>query len=348
MSAARATRAGDVARRAAAACCVVASAACSGGDLRASASDEQAAYSATDTVGAVPLNPRRIPLQARAELEENSAATLSHTQPGVFFTINDSGSDPLLFAFDTTGADRGMWRVTGARNGDWEAASVGPCGTVPAAGAGAAAATSSPNECVYIGDVGDNDAERKSRSIYRVAEPEAKQAGFVGSVAADRLVFRYSDQPHDVEAMYVAPDGDTYLITKRRLVGPGKRPRPALVFRIPASAWRSQADAIAVLVDSLPIVPGSAPGRQITDAGLSPDARWLAVRTYAEVYVFATDSTTGRVRNTIPPTACNVVSLGRMQGEGVTWFGRSGKLLLTSEGQTSPMFAIDCAMPRRE
>ena len=347
MSTARVTRAGDVARRAAAACLVVASAACNGGDLRASVGDEQAAHAGTDTLGAVPLNPLRIPLQARAELKENSAATLSHRQPGVFFTITDSGSDPLLFAFDTTGADRGMWRVTGARNGDWEAASVGPCGTVPAA-AGAAAAPSPPNECVYIGDVGDNDAERKSRAIYRVAEPAAEQAGFVGSVAADRLVFRYSDQPHDVEAIYVAPDGDTYLITKRRLIGAGKRPRPALVFRIPASAWRSQADAIAVLVDSLPIVPGSAPGRQITDAGLSPDARWLAVRTYAEVYVFATDSTTGRIRGAIPPTACNVVSLGRMQGEGVTWFGRSGKLLLTSEGQTSPMFAIDCAMPRRE
>jgi hypothetical protein len=201
---------------------------------------------------------------------------------------------------------------------------------------------------VYIGDVGDNEAERLSHAIYRVMEPAAQQRGFVGSVPADRLVYRYSDQPHDVEAMYVAPDGATYLITKRRLLGPGKRPRPALVFRIPASAWQSGADAIAVLVDSLPIVPGSAPGRQITDAALSPDAHWLAVRTYAQVFVFATDSTTGRVRGAIPPAACNIVSLGRMQGEGVTWFGRSGKLLLTSEGRTSPMFAIDCPMPRTE
>jgi hypothetical protein len=120
------------------------------------------------------------------------------------------------------------------------------------------------------------------------------------------------------------------------------------VFRIPASAWRSRADAIAVLVDSLPIVPGSASGRQITDAALSPDARRLAVRTYTQVYVFATDSTTGRVRGAVPPSVCNVASLGRLQGEGVTWFGRSGKLLLTSEGRTSPMFAVDCPMPRTE
>ena len=44
----------------------------------------------------------------------------------------------------------------------------------------------------------------------------------------------------------------------------------------------------AALVDSLPIVPGSAPLRLITDAALSPDAKHLAVRTYAQLFVFAT------------------------------------------------------------
>ena len=317
----------------------------------------RALYAGTDSMGVVPLNALRIPLDARAELVENSAATLSRVQPGVVFTVNDSGNDPLLFAFDTTGADRGAWRVAGAANADWEAASVGPCGAggdAPADGAGEAeaaaprAAPVEPNECVYIGDVGDNDAVRGSRVIYRVPEPAAQQRGFLGRLAAERLVYRYADGPHDVEAMYVVPNGDTYLITKRRLRGPDRRLRPALVFRIPGSAWADAATAVAELVDSLPIVPGSAPMRQITDAALSPDGHWLAVRTYAQVYVFAADSSTGRVRGAIPPSVCNVVSLGRWQGEGIAWFGRSGKLLLTSEGRRSPIFAIDCPIPRSE
>ena len=283
-----------------------------------------------------------IRVHARPELVENSAATSSQTQPGVIFTINDSGNDPLLFALDTSGADRGVWRVTGAKNGDWEAASVGPC-SGPSADSGATTARES--ECVYIGEVGDNMAQRSSAIIYRVGEPTAQRQGFVGTVPAQALTFRYADGPHDVESIYVAPNGDTFLIPKRRLVTATKQRRPALVFRLPAAAWRSNEPAMAALVDSLPIVPGSAPMRLITDAALSPDARYLAVRTYAQVYVFATDSATGRVRGAIPPAVCNVFEFDGGAGEGVAWFGRTGKLLLTSEGRARPMYAVACPMP---
>jgi len=315
---------------------------CSRSDFRSFIDDERAPYIDTDSMGVVPTNPLRIRTEARADLVENSAATLSRTQPGVFFTINDSGNDPMLFALDTTGADRGAWRVLGARNADWEAASVGPCGVASPTD------TMPPHDCVYIGDVGDNSASRSSRTIYRVREPDAQQRGVTGTLLAQHLTFRYEDEPHDVEAMYVAPNADTFLLTKRRLLTVRNRRRPSLVFRIGASEWAADTTVVAQLVDSLPIVPGSAPMRQITDAALSPDGHLLAVRTYAQVYVFQTDSSTGRVRGAIPPSICNIVPLGRWQGEGVAWFGRSGKLLLTSEGQGSPMFAVDCPMPRSE
>jgi hypothetical protein len=335
--------------RVAAAAAVVfcAIAACSGADVRSTVGDGRAALQGADTMGVLPGNVIRIETQARKELIENSGTTLSPAQAGVLFAINDSGNDPLLFALDTTGAERGVWRIAGARNSDWEAVSVGPCGARAKDTADSASTRTAPDGCVYIGDVGDNAATYRTRIIYRVPEPTAQQSGFVGDLRADRLRFRYADHPHDVEAMYVAPNGDTYLITKRRLVARGNRVRPALVFRLAAAAW-GRDTAVAELVDSLPIVPGSAPNRQITDASLSPDGRWLLVRTYTQVYVFATDSATARVRGAIPPAVCNVASLGRSQGEGITWFGRSGKLLLTSEGQRSPMFAIDCPMPRSD
>jgi hypothetical protein len=292
-------------------------------------------------MGAVPGVATTIRLAARPELIENSAAAISHTQPGVFFTINDSGNEPILFALDTTGGDRGAWHVQGATDVDWESASVGPC-----AAPGPSAAK--PNDCVYIGDTGDNEARRTSRVIYRVAEPAARGAGFMGVVTPERLRYRYVDGPHDVEAMYVAPNADTFLITKRPLTDASGRLRPALVFVLRADAWGGPTPAVAQLVDSLPIVPGTAPMRAITDAALSPDGRVLAVRTYAQVFTFATDSVTGRVRGAIPPGVCNIIQFDLWPGEGITWFGRSSKLLLTSEGRESPMQIADCPMPRAE
>jgi hypothetical protein len=285
-----------------------------------------------DPMGAAPQHVSIVPLHARPELRENSAAAMSATQPGVLFTINDSGNEPLLFAVDTTGADRGVWRVAKSKNVDWESAAIGPC-----------AERRGPPHCVYIGDTGDNAARHPSRTIYRVAEPTA--SGGSGTVTAEALKYTYPDGPHDVEAMYVSPNGDVVLITKRPLFNAARRLRPALVFRILASAWAQRSPVVAQLVDSLPIVPGSLPLRLITDASLAPDARHLAVRTYSQVFIFATDPVTGAVNRAVAPSVCNIVSLGEPQGEGVTWADARGRLVFTSEGVTEPLRLASCPLP---
>jgi hypothetical protein len=270
-------------------------------------------------------------------LTEMSGAAMSDTQAGVFFTINDSGNDPLLFALDTTGTSRGMWRVA-ATNVDWEAVSAGPCGS-----------TRGPR-CIYIGDVGDNAGTHANRAIYRVAEP-AVAAATTGRAPAqrpdgvlvpERVVFTYPDGRHDVESMYVAADGNIFLITKRALPA-ARRLRPALVFRIPAASWSGRRPVVAELVDTLPeIIPGSTPFRTITDAALSPDGKHLAVRTYTQVFVFATDSATGRVDHGVAAVACDLTGANEEQGEGVTWMHDGGPLLLTSEGAGAPLHFVRC------
>ena len=260
---------------------------------------------------------------------------MSSTQPGVLFTINDSGNEPLLFAVDTTGSVRGIWRVQNAQNVDWEAVSIGPCGSQPKPPAGS---------CVYVGDVGDNLETIPVRAIYRMPEPAAGDRLLEGAIAAERLVFRYPDGPHDVEAMYVAPNGDVVLITKRRRLAADRRMRPALVFTLPASAWAVGKIAVATLTDSLPIVPGSARLRTITDAALSPDARFLAVRTYGEVFVFNVDSASGRPRGA--PSVCDITRVQKANGEGITWVGRTNALLLTGEGSREPMYIVRCPLPK--
>ena len=278
---------------------------------------------------------------ARDDLTESSGAAASATQPGVVFTLNDSGNEPLLYATDSTGADRGVWRVTGARNVDWESIAVAPCA------ASETGARQEPRSCIYIGDTGDNAGRRPTRTIYRVPEPSAQRTGHIGATPrAERLVYEYSDGPHDVEAMYVAPDGDVFLISKRPLENAAGRLRRALVFRLPRAAWTASMTGRADLVDSLPIVPGSAPWRMITDAALAPDHRHLAVRTYTQIFLFETDTATGRVDANVAPAVCNIAGLA-LGGEGVTWLDARGTLLLTSEGQFAPVQRVRCPLPVR-
>ena len=287
-----------------------------------------------------PQSVRQIQVRAHGDLIEGSGAALSTAQPGVWFTTNDSRHGPTLFALDTLGAARGHWRVARATNIDWEAVALGPCTTNDTLAAGERAS------CLYIADVGDNDEVRPSVALYQLPEPEAREVGATrGEVTAQILSFRYEDGPHDVEAMYVGPLGDVVLITKRprrNTVGQG---RPALVFTIPARAWTAGQPVVAMLTDSLPIVPGSAPGRLITDAALSADARHVVVRTYRDVLIFAADSATGRIDTQILPTFCSIQGMERGYGEGISWLGTSGDLLLTQEGRNAPVHIVRCRLP---
>jgi len=277
---------------------------------------------------------RRIPTSLHTDLREASAAVMSRARPDRFWSINDSGHDPVIFAVDTSGRQQGAWRVS-ARNVDWEAAAAGPCG----AGGGP--------HCLYIGDVGDNGARRRTVTVYRVIDMTADQARESGrTLAAEALTFRYPGRAHDVEAMYVVPNGTMYFITKRPLPDSAGRLRPALVFSLPASAWGAPDSSVtAELIDSLPIVPGSGPLRMITDAALASDGRHLAVRTYSEMFVFAIDPESGRVRAEVGPTVCDLSRLRERQGEAVTWLDATGRLLLMSEGRRAPLWAIDCPTP---
>ena len=293
----------------------------------------------TDSMGAPPSDVRRIAVNARPALVENSGVTMSPGQPDIIFTINDSGNEPIVYALDTTGADRGAWRIRDAMNVDWEAISSGPC-----RGSGVQAGRDARRRCLYIGDVGDNDAIRSTLTLYRVAAPVARAAGATASLAAEVLRVRLEGGAHDIEAMYVALDATVYLISKRAARTRSGQLRPAQVFAIQSSAWAT-GSTVARRIDSLPIVPGSVPFRTVTDASLSADGRYLAVRTYFQVYVFAAVPRTGRLRSSVPPAICDVASLDEPQGEGISWYGSTTKLLLSSEGRAEPLRLIECPFP---
>jgi len=265
-------------------------------------------------------------------ISESSGLTPSGTLPGLFWTLNDSGHEPRLFAIEPTGAVRGSLIIPGATNTDWEAMAQGPCPT---------------GRCVYVGDVGDNMARRDRVIIWRVPEPDTPPPW---STPAEPLVraleVHYVDGPRDVEALYVAPDTSLWLITKRPAHRWLPSREPVRLYRVPGSAWTSSAQVTADRVGTLPIVPGQLSARDwVTDAALSaPHAdgtRQLAVLTYGSIHVFAADPVTGRPGQRLAHCA---LPIDEHDAEAVAWLP-DGRLLVTNEGTRSLLYAGRCGTP---
>lgn len=248
--------------------------------------------------------PRRTGFFRDPRVNESSGVAASRRQPGILWTLNDSGDDAWIYATDTLGRPHGALEVDGASNRDWEAIALGPCGN---------------RDCLYIADTGDNNRDHRSAVIYRVPEPALPARAT--TEPAQALEFRYPKGRWDVEAMFVDSTGATYLITK----GGAKPPQ---VYRLPADAWRAREPVAAQPLGPLPIDSRSL-GNRVTDAALSPSGDLVAVRTYLAIYLFRFDRSNDPA---LRPTwlACDAAGL-QLQGEGLTWLNER-ELLLTSEG----------------
>jgi len=80
----------------------------------------------------------------------------------------------------------------------------------------------------------------------------------------------------------------------------------------------------------------------VSNPSWSPDGHHIAVRTYSQVFIFATDSVTGSVNHAVEPRVCDLTGLGEAQGEGVSWINDRGRLVFTSEGRRAPLNLGDC------
>ena len=234
-----------------------------------------------------------------AELPEASGLAASRKTPGRFWSHNDSG-EPVLFALDSAGVVTGRLQLTGAAVEDWEAVAVGPC---PA------------GSCIYVGDIGDNDAERAQVTIYRVTEPaEASSTARVTGV----FRARYPDGAHDAEALLVDASGRLHIVTKGDT-------GPVALYRFP-STLKSDGTMQLERVGN-PRTAGE--NDRITDGSVSPDGQWIVLRTrHALTFYRSADLLAGNWRTV---SAQPVASLGEPQGEGVA-FGAGARIYLVSEG----------------
>jgi hypothetical protein len=236
------------------------------------------------------------------ELNEASGIAVSQRVPGRLWTHNDSGQ-PVLFALDTHGAVTGRVRLTGAPVVDWEAIAVGPC---PA------------GSCIYIGDIGDNSAARKSISVYRFAEPADSPASVK---VTDVFHATYPDGAHDAETLLVTPPGDLYIVTK------GDTSAVAL-YKFPHQLTPGATHRLELVGAPRDPGPVSRPER-ITDGSVSADGKWVVLRTGQRLTFYpSAELLKGNWRE---ERSVDLRSLREVQGEGVA-FGANTAVYLAGEG----------------
>jgi hypothetical protein len=148
-------------------------------------------------IGPEPVAPGviRLGVITDPELTESSGIVASRSFPGVFWTHNDHGQIPKLFAIAREGGTIGKFKVTGATISDWEDISIDDSGNL------------------YIADIGNNNVNRNELQVYRVVEPNPRGSGSVRVGRAWHLKFPHD--PKNCEGFFVH-NGFGYLVSKER------------------------------------------------------------------------------------------------------------------------------------
>lgn len=272
------------------------------------------------------------------KLTEISGVVASRRHPGVYWTHNDSGGKPEVFALGLDGADLGAYPLTGASATDWEDIAIGP-----AHGAG--------GSYLYLGDIGDNAAEapgllgptRPNIVIYRVAEPAAAPVAPGAALAGvERFTLKYPESPHDAEAMFVDPiSGDLVIVTKSPIGMSHVMVVPAAAMVDGAALTMTDTGTIQIIP---PVVVSTFPGTWVTGADISPDGSLILLRTYQQVLAWT--RTPGQSTSAaLQSQSCVAPSVKEGQGEAVAIAADMSRYITISEGLNQPVnsFAIASA-----
>ncbi|MCH7698091.1 MAG: hypothetical protein IH865_04040 [Chloroflexi bacterium] len=261
-------------------------------------------------------------------LTEISGLVASRSQEDVLWAHNDSGDVARVFAMAVDGRHLGSYTLAGVEAIDWEDMAIGPG---PVEG----------EDYLYLGDIGDNPAERPEVIVYRVLEPDAGSSGDITDV--ETLVLRYPDRPHDAEVLLVDPlDGAIYIITKEIDGGPSTLFRTVdfagpdtILEEVATVDFKALKSAVEPPDDASPLVLGI--GWLPTGGDVAPDRSMVAIRTYETVWVWQLQGGAA-LSEAFTNEPCEASSAIEPQGEAIAFDATSAGFYTASEGVNPPIY----------
>jgi hypothetical protein len=250
-------------------------------------------------------------------LAEASGLAASRQNPGVLWVHNDGGNAVQLFAIGNDGGALATYLPTGIRNRDWEGLAIGPG---PAAGV----------DYLFIGDIGDNKAARRSITVYRIPEPVVSGGGAIPLAGGVALEMVYPDGAHDAEVLLSDPrTGALYIVTKSRTNGVSG------IYRYPFP--HTPGSTVVLEHVASHTFPGNIFERAATGGDISSDGSEVMVRTYTTAYLWARGAgSTVAAAFAVPP--CQILLIAEPQGEALAFAADLAGFYTLSEGASQPLY----------
>jgi len=198
-------------------------------------------------------------------VNESSGVAAGARHKDIYWTHNDSGDGPNLFAFDREGKDWGTFTLEGVTVRDCEDIAI---------------RHSRGRSHLYLGDIGDNNRQRQEIVVYRFAEPAPNKNGGIHPIPHfETIRLKYPDGAFDCETLMVHPKtGDLYLVTKAQ-------DGQSRVYKLsdPRPSNSVQTLQYVATVE----FSGSTPADRLTTGGeIAPDGSRLVIRTYLAAWEF--------------------------------------------------------------
>jgi hypothetical protein len=271
------------------------------------------------------------------KLTEISGLVASRRYPGVYWTHNDSGGKPEVFALTVDGTDLGSYAFPGATATDWEDIAIGPKHGVP-------------GSYIYAADIGDNAAEapldglgtaREKVTVFRAAEPAvAPKAPGTPLSGVEHFDLVYPAGREDAEALFVDPiSGDLVIVTKSP-IGQSR------ILVAPAAAMVNGATITMQDFGTIQIIPpvkvSTFPGTWVTGADISSDGSLILLRTYQAVLAFPR-ATGESVVDALKRPSCDAPQVDEGQGEAISVAADGSRYSTISEGVNQPINTFSIA-----
>jgi hypothetical protein len=247
-----------------------------------------------------------ITLQSK-EVKESSGVAFSQRVDGLFWTHNDSGDKPVLYAFHLDGSHAGSVAIKGSQAVDWEDIESFELDGFP---------------WLMIADTGDNLRRRRGVVVYALKEPETTR----NLITVDRTWnIEYPTGPLDCEGLaFDVHDRQILLVEKNALPH-------AQVFAVP---WENRSEEGKPLKA---VCLGSISVPMVTAATYSPKLHALIVMTYTDAFVYVREHDTKlnapEPWETTLARSPKILRLPRRpQGEAIGITKDGDHMIVTSEG----------------